>query len=358
MHDWAQTAPVRVSNSVFTVGNVALDMDELFILEYGLNFIPSKMLSMENQLKADLELTVNRYPELQMNFGLIRDSIVYNSDPFSPNMHRSQYKSLNNLKRRNDIVVKQADKGQGIVVMSKEVYEAKTYALLEDKESYEELSENPIWTTYDTIRDEIKDLIKTGNIPKEYVSRIRLRGRPKPPMFYILSKVHKKLCPGRPIVSGIGHSTEKPSKFPDFILKPLVQKSSEIIREKFHISFYHILDSKTRLISEIIELNKEIKEKSYDLKQIYFATTDIESLYTNIPIMKGAAKVAKFARENSSYLQIKLGQSALFTLLKMVLKNNVYGNGNSLRSSICKYICFNSRVEIFAKDRFESVEMV
>ncbi|CAF4668342.1 unnamed protein product [Didymodactylos carnosus] len=68
-------------------------------------------------------------------------------------MHRSQYKPLNNLKRRNDIVVKQADKGQGIVVMSREVYEAKAYALLEDKESYEELSENPMWTTYETIRE-------------------------------------------------------------------------------------------------------------------------------------------------------------------------------------------------------------
>ncbi|CAF4327596.1 unnamed protein product, partial [Didymodactylos carnosus] len=215
MHDWAQTAPIQVSNSVFIVGNVALERDELNILEYGLNSIPSKMLSMKNQLKADLELTADRYPELQMSLGLIRDSIVYNSDPFSLNMHRPQYKSLNNLKQRNDIVVKQADKGQGIVVMSREVYEAKTYALLEDKESYEELSENPMWTTYETIRDEIKDLIKTGSIPKEYVSRIRLRGRPKLPMFYILPKVHKKLCPGRPIVSGIGHSTEKPSKFLD-----------------------------------------------------------------------------------------------------------------------------------------------
>ncbi|CAF1380332.1 unnamed protein product [Didymodactylos carnosus] len=189
-------------------------------------------------------------------------------------MHRSQYKSLNNLKRRNDIVIKQADKGQGTVVMSREVYEAKTYALLEDKKSYEDLSENPMWTTYETVRDEIKDLIKTGNIPKEYVSRIRLRGTPKLSRFYILPKVHKKLCPGRPIVSGIGHSTEKPSKFLDLVLKPLVQKSSKIIREKFHISFYLFLDSTTRLINEIIELNKEIKGKSYDLKQIYIATTD------------------------------------------------------------------------------------
>ncbi|CAF4360906.1 unnamed protein product, partial [Didymodactylos carnosus] len=180
--------------------NVVLDRDELNILEYGLNYIPSKILSIEDQLKADLELTANRYPELQMNVGL--------------------YKSLNNLKRRNDIVIKQADKGQGTVVMSREVYEAKTYALLEDKKSYEELSENPMWTTYETVRDEIKDLIKTGNIPKEYVSRIRLRGRPKLPRFYILPKVHKKLCPGRPVVSGIGHSTEKPSKFLDLLLKP------------------------------------------------------------------------------------------------------------------------------------------
>ncbi|CAF1555567.1 unnamed protein product [Didymodactylos carnosus] len=90
-----------------------------------------------------------------MNVGLVRDSIVYNSDPFSPNMHKSQYKSLNNLKRRNDIVIKQEDKGQGTVVMSREVYEAETYALLEDKKSYEELSENRMWTTYETVRDEI-----------------------------------------------------------------------------------------------------------------------------------------------------------------------------------------------------------
>ncbi|CAF0858630.1 unnamed protein product [Didymodactylos carnosus] len=90
-------------------------------------------------------------------------------------MHRSQYKSLNNLKRRNDIVIKQADKGQGTVVTSREVYEAKTYALSEDKRAMRNFLRIQHW-------------IKTGNIPKEYVSRIRLRGRPKLQRFYILPK--------------------------------------------------------------------------------------------------------------------------------------------------------------------------
>ena len=284
----------------------------------------SQKFSVEAQLEEEIKDISNRYIHVQLNSKLIRDAIVQATCPFYPNMYKEEYKALKGLGKRKDIVIKQADKGQAIVLMNTEVYEEKANTLLRDTRNYICLPKNPLWKTYQNVKDKLNELISQGHVPTKFSSKVRHRGLPKLPNFYILPKVDKKGCPGRPIVSGIGHCTEKASRFLCQILQPFVDGSPSFIDQKYSRQFYPVLNSTQQFLIEIEKLNAEIPSSKLDLKNFHLATTDIESLYTNIPIDEGAAKVTNFVFENKSTTGIPLTRQGLLQLLKLVLGNNVF----------------------------------
>ena len=53
----------------------------------------------------------------------------------------------------------------------------------------------------------------------------------KPARFYILPKVHKTGCPGRPIVSAVGSPTEGLSELVDHFIQPFVPNIPSYIRD-------------------------------------------------------------------------------------------------------------------------------
>ena len=53
----------------------------------------------------------------------------------------------------------------------------------------------------------------------------------KPARFYILPKIHKSGCPGRPIVSTVGSRTEGLSELVDHFVQPLVPNIPSYIRD-------------------------------------------------------------------------------------------------------------------------------
>ena len=68
---------------------------------------------------------------------------------------------------------------------------------------------------------------------------------PKKERFYLLPKIHKPGCPGRPIVSSSSAPTENISRFIDFFLKPSDSRISSYIRDptdflnKLHASSHY-----------------------------------------------------------------------------------------------------------------------
>ena len=49
--------------------------------------------------------------------------------------------------------------------------------------------------------------------------------------FYLLPKIHKTNCPGRPVISGCNTPNEKISAFVDHQLKPLVPQISSYVKD-------------------------------------------------------------------------------------------------------------------------------
>ena len=55
------------------------------------------------------------------------------------NMKREELKALHELKSNKDIIIKQADKGNAVVVMDKQLYSKKILEILQNDENYIQL---------------------------------------------------------------------------------------------------------------------------------------------------------------------------------------------------------------------------
>uniref|UniRef100_A0A8C2DIT0 Uncharacterized protein n=1 Tax=Cyprinus carpio TaxID=7962 RepID=A0A8C2DIT0_CYPCA len=133
------------------------------------------------------------------------------------NLSHSELKSLNELEKRLDILIRPADKGGSIVVMSTDKYNLSIMSQLNDKDCYTPLIHNPLKQHEVEIDQLLEKALHRGWITVKH---------PVCPMFYGLPKIHKSLIdpPLRPIVSSIGCLTEPLSQYLDFFLKKYVYK--------------------------------------------------------------------------------------------------------------------------------------
>ena len=130
------------------------------------------------------------------------------------NLSREEQRALENFRKYDDIVIKDADKGSGIVVMDEDRYIAEGMRQLTDRQVYTPVSEDP---TKDMRLKVTAAVAKLG----EDVDYLSPTGDVKSGRLYLLPKLHKKGFPGRPVISGCGTPTERISQFVDSHLKPL-----------------------------------------------------------------------------------------------------------------------------------------
>ena len=139
-------------------------------------------------------------------------------------MTKDEQQALKRLKNDNNIVILPADKGRVTVVMDKTNYFDKMDALVNDKQTYEELKRDPPPVLQRKPNSKILTLKKTDAIDTQRYYRLRC-SVPQPPKLYGLPKLHKPGIPMRPIVSFCGSPTYQLSEYLTAILQPLTDKS-------------------------------------------------------------------------------------------------------------------------------------
>lgn len=72
-----------------------------------------------------------------------------------------------------------------------------------------------------------------------------MNNTPRAGRFYLLPKIHRRGCPGRPVVSGCGTSTERVFELVDVHIKPLVPEITYYIKNTKH--FLQVLRDLGRL---------------------------------------------------------------------------------------------------------------
>ena len=187
------------------------------------------------------------------------------------NLTKEERQAIYSLRDDTSIIIKEADKGSGIVVWDREDYLAEARTQLKDKYVYQELKGNIVGPLEKIIKSVLRKVRNRKDISDETLDYF-LVNNPKLGRFYLLPKIHKRLhnVPGRPVISNSGYYTENMSAFLKYHLKPIAQKIKLYIKETN--DFLPKLDALPSLPEDII-----------------LCTIDIMSLYPNIPHENGLA---------------------------------------------------------------------
>ncbi len=336
---------MNINNVVVNLSNVELTYAEFNVLNRGLGFVPSHTRYSPSMLAADID-RFERKLQLFHFFASKGDDIdmfdTNDSDnvfrptstwmpsklsssisafcqrihtdlvklllkPPRPNLPPKEVQALKDLRSRDDIVIKPADKGGGICVLDAIDYQTKIYTMLNDTSIYEPVTESD---HLDVKRraDILLTALHTGGFLTDKQLQYLTDFRPRCPVFYGLPKVHKPNAPLRPIVSQI-HA-------PTCMVNELVDKLLTVAEKCVPNLFQD-----TTAFLNLLEKHKIVTPNSL------LVTMDVASLYTNIPHVEGVDFVASFYEETLPYWHLyqpgipPIPTNDLKILMKFILTN-------------------------------------
>ena len=124
------------------------------------------------------------------------------------NFTKEERDALYSLRDDSTIIIKGADKGLVVVVWEREDYLKEAYKQLEDREVYEEVSNDPNVLVHTIIKPLVKIRLR-GDLSSDTLNYFAVEDQ-KFARFHLLPKIHKCLhnVPGRPVISNCGFYTE------------------------------------------------------------------------------------------------------------------------------------------------------
>ena len=166
-----------------------------------------------------------------------------------------------------------------MVAWDRKDYLKEAYKQLEDREVYEEVSNDPNVVVNTIIKALEKNRLRS-DLSNDTLSYFAVED-PKFPRFYLLPKIRKRLhnVPGGPVISNCSFYTENISSFLDYHLQPLAQKVRSYIKDANHF------------------LNK-IKKLGSLPDGVILCTMDVVGLYPNVPHGEGLASLRRKTRDN------------------------------------------------------------
>ena len=153
--------------------------------------------------------------------------------PKHDNRTKADRDALQSLKK-DDIIIKPADKGSAVVVMDREHYISEAERQLNDSNFYTPLDHDPTLEYAKQVSDVAGEMLTERHISEKNLNYL-LVDQPKAGRFNLLPKIHKAGNPGRSIVSANGHSTEKISEFADLHLQPHVQNLPSYLQDTTYL---------------------------------------------------------------------------------------------------------------------------
>ena len=107
-----------------------------------------------------------------------------------PNFSDLELQALINLKNRNDLVLKKADKGSVIVILNKDAYITEAHNQIFNDKYYRPLDGPVYLNTIDEVNSILDMLLLSGWLDNKQVAYLRPADNPRPCIFYTLPKIH------------------------------------------------------------------------------------------------------------------------------------------------------------------------
>ena len=211
-----------VNNKVINLSQRTLSQHEISVLSKGLKFVATPKEIDYSQVKIDLEnfgrrLRLkwyfkenedfsevpafrpkskfnprNKYVAIAVFLSKLEDELM----KISPegcnysNFTREEKVALNNLRSDHTIIIKEADKGSGVVVWDREDYILEAKNQLMDPGVYQKLDNDPSTLVQRVINDVISNIEERGDIDEKTLEYFMVNN-PKLGRFYLLPKIPK-----------------------------------------------------------------------------------------------------------------------------------------------------------------------
>lgn len=234
------------------------------------------------------------------------------------NLNSEERKALKELATDNSLIIKNADKGSGIVVEDRDNYIKDGLDHLADTSIYEQIDTDPTLQLSVAINKYVEQMYNKGiidDITKDYLIMKFTCYTPRTQQLYFLKKIHKNPIAVRPIVSGCSGPTEKISQFIDMHLQPHVPLIQSYVKDSGD------------LIKTLENLNLP--------KNCTLATIDVKALYLNIPHEEGIKSVLdRLYYKNLNANDVQIPPNTMSDLLKIVLTKNYFQFNESMYHQI------------------------
>ena len=266
--------PFNAGDTITNLSRHSLSNVETELLKYGLHHsLPPKMLNktevlvsydlLHRFMKEDLKHQQDS-GKLQSEISHIANSYYYNYLPSKSTLKK--HGILKRLQTNPNIVITRPDKGNGVVVLDKDLYEKCIHELISDKTKFKKLDHDVTLKREKKLQNFLRKLKNDEFFDKDTYLQIYPSGS-KPARIYGLPKMHKTFSsPGvpkfRPIVSSINTYNYKLAKYLCKLLNPCIPNE------------YCSLDS--------FSFTQELSQVS--LKNKFLISYDVVSLFTNIPL--------------------------------------------------------------------------
>ncbi|XP_078384082.1 uncharacterized protein LOC144666535, partial [Oculina patagonica] len=220
------------------------------------------------------------------------------------NISANERKAIFSLKRNSEINLKRADKGTTTVIIDTAQKIEEGLKQLSDDNFYKPLTSPIVLETAKKVNDIVNKLFRSGNIDRMTHKWLTIGlKQPRIPEFYTLTKIHKKIPVGRPIVTGSSGPTERISSFVDSLLQPIAVKQESYLKDA--TDFINFIEN-THIPDDVI-----------------LATLDVSSLYTNIPQSEGIEVICRYYEKHYEH-NLPIPTNDLRELMRLILEENSF----------------------------------
>ena len=185
--------------------------------------------------------------------------------------------------------------------MENDLYNSLCLSLLNDQNTYESISQDPLNFINLEIKKLLDDLLISKNISKKLHAKVFIE-EPKLGSFRILAKLHKEKFGLRPIINCKSHPTSAISLLIDLILQPFVRNSTSFIKDSQHL--IQFLDCLFFPLDSVI------------------ISADFDSLYTSMRVKDVLIKITNFIQKN--FFSNEITTFGFHSLLKIVFNFNYF----------------------------------
>lgn len=280
-------------------------------------------------------LFYQQHPNFNLAFNLSNSITIPNEiNSFdlkkSFNLNHQQRNTLQKLLSKKEITFKPADKNLGLVIIDTETYILDVETILKDTSTYQITNIERVIAEQKKFQIFCKNILIQYDFFKNYefihnFLQKKMKNKFKVPTIYMMPKIHKNPLKWRPIIPSHSWITSPISTIVDTLLSPIVK----------HHTIRYNSNRTNHIIPTIIKDSKNLINIINNLRiydsNCWLITSDISSLYTNIPTTDGPNIVSKMVdNENATLVLILLRQILKLNFFEFNSKTYLQINGTAM----------------------------